>query len=155
MQEDLQNGCTPLPGRRRSVSEHHSAHLSFCPSTRPRGTVAWLCLGRESTCSARKQSRLSSVATSSLPAGPRTASSAGKLNAVGVSFFNMHEMISQAFRVCQIPRPDCLEGIPLTNLDQRLKALRDASQSSSSCRWTKHQPGRLPPSRTAVLLRKC
>ena len=28
--------------------------------------------------------------------------------------------------LCQFPRPDWLEGIPLTNFDQRLKALRDA-----------------------------
>ena len=74
----------------------------------------------------KKQSRLSSVAASFLPARPRTASSAGKLNAVDVSFFNMHAMTCNfSGFLCQIPRPDCLE----TNLDQRLKALRDASQS--------------------------
>ena len=53
----IQHDYTPLPGRRRSGSEHHragavGAHLSFCPSTGPRSTVAWLCLGRENTCSA-------------------------------------------------------------------------------------------------------
>ena len=54
-------------------------------------------------------------------------SRAGKLNVVGVCFFNMHAMTCNFSGLfSQIPRPHCLEINPLTVLHQRLKALRDA-----------------------------
>ena len=147
--------CTPLPGRRRSGSEHHSAHLS-CPSTRPRGTVTWLCLGKESTCRARNKADFPPSPPHSSRRGHvpyQAASSAGELNAVDVSFFNMHAMTCNfSGFLSQIPRPDCSE----TNLDQRLKALRLGRKSvvavlAAGPNTT--EPSRLPPGRTALLLR--
>ena len=139
-------GFMLLPARRRSGNDWMSTIGHTYPVQAHDHGVRLLgrVLGREGKHLQRKKQSGPFLRRRLVLPGPLRA----KLDVVDMSFFEQWLKPSQAFSVKFLVRA---EGVPLINLDQRLKALH-ASQSSSSCRWTKHQPGRLPPSRTALLL---